>query len=100
MIKKRKGQGLSLNVMILAILALVVLIVLIAIFSKQSGTSIRSIESCEGKGGKCAYDLPAAKCGKDFDGKNYPVPIILSGDCEKSTNKEIKGLCCISITNE
>ena len=53
MAKSRKGQGLSLNVMILAILALVVLIVLIAIFSRQSGTSIRSIESCEGKGGEC-----------------------------------------------
>ena len=74
MVKKRKAQGLSINVIILAIIGLIVLVVLIAIFSKQSSQSINTLESCEGRGGQCTtaincnireFKLDNAKCQKD-----------------------------------
>lgn len=97
---QKKSQGLSINTMIIAVIALVVLIVVIAIFTNFSGKTAKNIGSCEAKGGKCADELPNGKCGKGSDGKNYPVPIIVSGDCENRGNEKINGLCCIAISNE
>lgn len=49
----RKGQGLPVNVIILATLALIVLFVLISIFGKGSSRSIDTLESCAARRGEC-----------------------------------------------
>ena len=59
MVKKRKAQGLSFNVIILAILGLIVLVVIVSIFSQQTGKSVETLESCGGRGGDC----DKGKCG-------------------------------------
>lgn len=49
MIKKRKAQGLSINVIILAVISLIVLVVLIAILTGQLGIfskGVSEIQSC------------------------------------------------------
>ena len=85
MVKKRKGQGLSFNVIILAILALIVLVVLITIFSKQSGESISTLESCAGRNGDCEV---AKECdSNEFQLKNAKCP----------NENEI---CCVSVFDE
>jgi len=83
MIKKRKGQGLSLNVVILAILALVVLIVLVSIFSKQTGKSVNILESCAGRGGEC-------RSNGCLDGE------FKLGTVECSDKK----ICCVNLLNK
>ena len=50
----KKGQGLSLNVVILAILAIVVLAILTFFLTTQAGKFQQEKESCTGKGGVCA----------------------------------------------
>ena len=53
MVKKRKAEGLSFSVIVMAIVALVVLIVLIAIFTQSSGKSVKVFEDCKARGGEC-----------------------------------------------
>lgn len=66
---KKKSQGLSINVIIIAILGLIVLFTLISIFSKKTSESEKILESCGGKGGNCKtqcdsseVDVPYIKC--------------------------------------
>lgn len=89
--KNKKSQGLSINVIIIAALALVVLVVLIIIFTGSIGKTSQNIGSCITKGGICADDerLKGQGCGGD-----YPIPLFVSGDCEKT---KPKNLCCIKL---
>jgi hypothetical protein len=48
-----KGQGMPLNVIIIAVICLLVLIVLIFIFSGKAGQFKKGVDSCESKGGIC-----------------------------------------------
>ena len=64
------------------------------IFTNFSGKTAQNIGSCQAKDGKCAFEFIEGKCGRDSSGNNYPVPIIVSGECEQS---KPKGLCCLSI---
>ena len=89
----KKSQSLSINAIIIAAIALVALVVIIAIFTNFSSKTAQNIGSCESKGGKCASEIPNGKCDKE-----YPVPIIVSGDCENA--KPVKNLCCLKIGNE
>ncbi len=50
---KRKGEGLSFTVLVVAILALVVLVVMIVVFSQKTGKSVGTLESCESRSGTC-----------------------------------------------
>jgi|TARA_B100000315_G_scaffold252180_1_gene288411 uncharacterized membrane protein YqiK len=72
MLKKRKSQGLPINIIIIAVLVLVVLVVLITIFSEKTGESVRILESCNGRGGDCIdgdecrdgeTEMSQGKCG-------------------------------------
>jgi len=96
--KSKKSQGLSINVIIIAAIALVALVVIIAIFTNTTGKAAKNIGSCITKGGKCAYDLPNDKCGKDAKGVDYPVSLIVSGGCKNKDNN-LDGLCCLKISN-
>jgi hypothetical protein len=83
MYKKRKAQGLSFNVIIIAVLALIVLIVILSIFSKQTGKSVNTLESCTGRGGECK-----PKC--DTNQLKY-------GDKDLCPNNNI---CCITFFDD
>lgn len=85
--KSKKSQGLPINVIIIAALSLVVLVVLLAIFTGTTRKTVENLGSCITKGGKCA-NAGEGEC-KD---KDYPIPVIVSGDCE---NTKPKNLCCI-----
>jgi hypothetical protein len=50
---KKKGQGLSLNTIIIAILALLVLVVLVLIFTGQITITIGDMNKCSSRGGTC-----------------------------------------------
>ena len=80
----KKSQSLSINTIIIAVLALAALVLLIIIFTKGVGKTSENLGSCITKGGQCANEK-----GECID-KNYQIPIIVSGDCEKKKN-----VCCI-----
>jgi hypothetical protein len=50
---KKRGQGLPLNVIIIAIIVLIVVIVLIALFGSKITTFRQGTSSCEQQGGTC-----------------------------------------------
>ena len=90
--KSKKSQSLSINVIIIAVLALAVLLVVIVIFTRGVGKTSENLGSCITKGGKCGSDIEGGGCNKE-----YPIPILVSGDCEKS---KPENLCCIKISDD
>ena len=79
---RKKAQGLSLNVIIIAILALVVLVILIFVFSGQFGKFTGRAESCAALGGKCISASDTCQ-----------GPIV-KGDFKDETNCK---RCCIEV---
>lgn len=85
----RKGDGLSLNVIVVALIALIVLVVLVVVFSSKMGNFTKGINSCEDKGGKpistsTAYQDCVAQGGT-------PNPYY-----DKTSGKQISGtVCCM-----
>ena len=59
MMHAKKGQGLSLNVVVVAIICLVVLVVLVALFSGKISIVSKDLTDCEAKGGFCAQKCDA-----------------------------------------
>lgn len=88
---KPKKADLSITIIITAVIGLIALVVIIAIFINTTKKTAENIGSCTAKGGTCADDLPGDKCG-GF----YPIPLIVSGDCEDKTPKN---LCCLKAEN-
>jgi len=86
MIKKRKAQGLSMNVMIMAVLALIVLVVLISVFTQTTGKSVKTLESCFGRGGECRTDTEGCKATESN---------IFNVKCPEG-----KPICCIKIFDD
>ena len=90
--KKRKAQGLSLQVLIIALIALVVFVILIYIALK--GRAIGAVTKCEGT-------LPDAQCidPKLHDGKCPAGFDKRLGACDENNNvdkdKKPIGICCI-----
>ncbi len=82
----KKGQGLSMNVIIIAVLALIVLVLLIVIFSGKMGQFRSGVSTCGGT--KCA-EL-ATDCAENEN------PIYLSG-CDANNDGEPDGgnYCCM-----
>ena len=50
----KKGQGISINTIIIAAIALLVLVVLAAVFTGRMGIWTRETQNCEPSIGKCA----------------------------------------------
>lgn len=97
MVKNKKSQGLSFNVIIIAVISLIVLVVIIAIFTGVSGDSAKSLQSCWLKGGHCddkcepgETEIPDTKeCVKGNDkGEHCCVGVFSSSDSTTKTDKK------------
>ena len=51
----KKGQGLSMNTIIIALITLLVLIVIISIFTSRSQSFAQDLSECEKSGGECTF---------------------------------------------
>ena len=97
--KNKKGQGLTLNTVIIAVLVLIVLTILIFIAYKYiwgAGNGIGELSNCEArvsedgqKNGKCVESSAACKT-YDTEGTAF----YKMGGCPDGENKEEK-YCCI-----
>ena len=76
----KKGQGLSLNVIIVAVLCLIVLVVLIFVFSGKMGEFGERTKGCVAQGGVCKSE---GQCSG---------PTFKTDDCTQ-TNQ----VCCIEV---
>jgi hypothetical protein len=84
----KKGQSMSLNVIVVAALVILVLIVLSVIFIRSGGSFTNNVGSCEVQGGKCA-----AVCGDaGYGTEDYTVQ---RGDLQCPTEGE---KCCLQIS--
>ena len=67
---KKKSQGISLNVIIIAAIALIVLVILILIFTGRIGLFTREVNACTNAGGTCVdlgtYNTADEACGAVF----------------------------------
>ncbi len=82
----RRGQGMSVNMIIIMTLALLVLVVSIVMFIRQKDKADDVLGNCEALGGTCLAIVPDGTretCGKDI--QPYPV-----GSCEKGVK-----ICCL-----
>lgn len=69
----KKGQGLSLNTVIIAIIVLVVLVVLVMIFTGYFGKIFTpSVKSCSTQGGQCAAQCNTGDLGSEVSGADCP----------------------------
>jgi len=87
----KNGQGMPINVIVIAVLALIVLVVIGFIFSDSAGKFVKNANSCVSKNGHCMS--PALKCASN-------KTIILTSDCKyvgKTNDDEKDGQCCISV---
>jgi len=75
----KKGEGMSIEIIIVAVIILGVAIILIAFFSGRALIFSKDVNSCSFKGGFCAskcsedrgYYYAAAKCPEDGDSSHF-----------------------------
>ena len=91
----KKGQGLSLNTIIIAIIVLVVLVVLIMVFTGVLGNFTGEVSSCVSNGGECA----TACEGEDFFGTERKPLGDYDDSCKKADPTKSK-CCSISFGNK
>ena len=85
--KRRKAQGLSLNIIIIAVLALIVLVVIIIMFTGKTRSVSKTIDSCVQKGGSCETK---EKCNI-FENIRYSnIP-----ECKKQAK-----VCCVPMSDK
>jgi hypothetical protein len=90
--RNKKGQGLSLNVIIIAALALLVLVILAVIFMGRAGMFRRESGNCGALGGVCSR----TGCTGDFQ-RSIGYDCDLDGDGSSNEGQTIDGTCCISV---
>jgi len=88
---KKKAQGLSLNVIIIAALALLVLVILAVIFMGRIGMFGKESGDCATFGGSCSR----TDCEGDFT-RQVRYDCDLDGDGTINEGQAIDGVCCIS----
>jgi hypothetical protein len=84
----KKGESISMSVIIIAAIALLVLVVL-AVLILRSGTSVGQGTGCEGTGGRCTAD---EECGIGF-----AKDITKTGRIGGCKDDEI---CCVRVERE
>lgn len=93
----KKGQGLSLNTVIIAIIVLVVLVVLVMIFTGYFGKVFTpSVSSCATQGGACV--VKAADCKGAFneqEGKYVTTKDCKDTDPSTEGIESPNGVCCL-----
>ena len=82
---KRKSQGMSINIVVVAALALIVLVVLASIFSGRVRLFSQGLDDCESKQGHCVF--PTQGCSQN-EGK-------LNAKCQYKD----KTVCCIGVSD-
>lgn len=76
----KRGQGMPLNVIIIAVIVIIVLVVLVAIFTGQLGGFQKSLAECKGQcvpESQCAAIAPEGDCEQKpgtFHGWSYKAP--------------------------
>lgn len=92
--KFKRGQGLSMNVIIIAAIALLVLVILAVIFIGRMGTTAKNIDKCQGQCIVSTGDSPDSDCKEQF-GTYYKGT---RDPCLDSNNKNIDGqICCVGV---
>ena len=84
MIKRRKSQGMPVNVIIIAVIALIVLFVLVALFTGKIRGLSQDLESCTTKQGRCD---DKKECAAN--------EATISAKCDKKDGKD--QICCITV---
>ena len=80
----KRGQGLSLNTIIVAIVVLIVLVVLIMIFTGYFGTRFTpAVTSCQSSGGTCETECGVDAFGNDIPQLNALCPVQGDVCCSK-----------------
>jgi hypothetical protein len=88
---QKKGQGLSMNVIIITALALLVLVILMTIFMGRMSSSSKDIKTCESNGGQC-------HTGNTCRAGWSPNPL-KSVYCVDSTGeRKDNEICCIQVS--
>ncbi len=83
----KKGQSMSINVIIVAVLALLVLVVLAFIFTGKIGVFTKTTSNCESISGNiCEYSCSAGYVQDNSRG------------CYDEDNEETGQVCCIPVT--
>lgn len=83
----KKGQGISLNMIVIAAVVLIVLVVTVTIFIGRTGKTNQEFSSCENKGGTCH---PWTICDKDLGWS--PLP---GTSCPALEDTGERQVCCI-----
>jgi hypothetical protein len=87
----KKGQGMSMNVIIIAALALIVLVVLGVIFMGKASNFRKTTDTCSANGGVCTDNAVGCQTG------NYEKEV--SGVCFAPDGKtpDSSKVCCIKV---
>ncbi len=89
---KKKAQGLSLNVIIIAALALLVMVILAVIFMGRLGGFREGSGDCATFGGFCSR----TSCEGDYT-RQVSYDCDLDGDSTVNEGQAVDGVCCISV---
>ncbi len=91
----KKGQSMSINVIIIAILGVLVLVILAVIFTSQAGIFSKTTQkSCIAKGGLCV-DASSDKYGEIGCGSSSDSAYIDKGNDPNNFCKSQLDTCCI-----
>lgn len=90
----RKGQGLSINTIIIAAIALLVLVVLSVIFIGKVGKTRVEMDRCETAKGICVSN-PSIECAGQYDVIRNDLACNNDGDKDFNEGAQIDGVCCI-----
>lgn len=85
LLRNKRAQGMSLNVIIIAAIGLLVLVILAVIFIGRIGTTTRNVDACKGQ---CVDTVD------DCQGQ-YKKPT--NDPCFGLDNKPTDKVCCISV---
>jgi len=84
---KKRGQGLSMDTIVIAAIALLVLVILALIFTGKIGKTRVEMDKCDTQGGKCV--ATAVECSSEYQ------KVVSSYSCPDIDGQ--KQLCCVSI---
>ena len=81
-----KGQGISINVVIIAAIALLILVILSVLVFRSGGSIVKGTD-CEATGGRCQYTSAGNSCALQGEFKDSGTT------CSKSTDQDPQ-ICC------
>jgi hypothetical protein len=82
---KKKSQGMSVNVIIIAALALIVLVVLTAIFTGRLKIFSESLQSCAAKQGHCSSECVDNEA------------VVIRTNCPEGDSDKTRNICCVPV---